>query len=121
MPEAGRPRSCLREALPSRGSPSMYPQPAGPEVGMNFSVVFAFILSLPLARLEVSFPRRQRAVLQSCEPRRLREDRRLWRLSPRGYGGVKPRGLPGAGGGRAEAARARARNPGRAAAFLPLF
>uniref|UniRef100_A0A8B9RS01 Platelet-derived growth factor subunit B n=1 Tax=Accipiter nisus TaxID=211598 RepID=A0A8B9RS01_9AVES len=52
MPEAGRPRSCLREALPSRGSPSMYPQPAGPEVGMNFGVVFAFILSLPLARLE---------------------------------------------------------------------
>lgn len=72
MPEAGRPRSRLREALPSRGSPSMYPQPAGPEVGMNFGVVFAFILSLPLARLEVSFPRRQRAVLPSCEPRRLR-------------------------------------------------
>ncbi|NXT43752.1 PDGFB factor, partial [Pelecanoides urinatrix] len=31
----------------------MCPQPAGPEVGMNFGVVFAFILSLPLARLEV--------------------------------------------------------------------
>ncbi|NWU65169.1 PDGFB factor, partial [Pterocles burchelli] len=30
----------------------MCPQPAGPEVGMNFGVVFAFILSLPLARLE---------------------------------------------------------------------
>ncbi|KAM6321028.1 platelet-derived growth factor subunit B [Aegotheles albertisi] len=52
MPEARRPRGCLREALPSRGSPSMCPQPAGPEAGMNFGVVFAFILSLPLARLE---------------------------------------------------------------------
>ncbi|XP_039581415.1 platelet-derived growth factor subunit B [Passer montanus] len=52
MPEAGRPRGCLREALPSRGSPSMCPQPAGPGVGMNFGVVFAFILSLPLARME---------------------------------------------------------------------
>ncbi|NXU53655.1 PDGFB factor, partial [Turnix velox] len=30
----------------------MCPQPAGPEIGMNFGVVFAFILSLPLARLE---------------------------------------------------------------------
>ncbi|KAF1415770.1 Platelet-derived growth factor subunit B, partial [Spheniscus humboldti] len=30
----------------------MCPQPAEPEVGMNFGVVFAFILSLPLARLE---------------------------------------------------------------------
>ncbi|KAM4672138.1 platelet-derived growth factor subunit B [Amazona ochrocephala] len=30
----------------------MCPQPAGPEVGMNLGVVFAFILSLPLARLE---------------------------------------------------------------------
>ncbi|KAK2512727.1 Pdgfb [Columba guinea] len=52
MPEAGRPRGSLREALPSRGSPSMCPQPAGPEVGMNFGVVFAFVLSLPLARME---------------------------------------------------------------------
>uniref|UniRef100_A0A674GCB2 Platelet-derived growth factor subunit B n=1 Tax=Taeniopygia guttata TaxID=59729 RepID=A0A674GCB2_TAEGU len=52
MPEAGRPRGCLREALPSRGSPSMCPQPAGPGVGMNFGVVFAFMLSLPLARME---------------------------------------------------------------------
>ncbi|RMC03156.1 hypothetical protein DUI87_20350 [Hirundo rustica rustica] len=30
----------------------MCPQPAGPGVGMNFGVVFAFILSLPLARME---------------------------------------------------------------------
>ncbi|XP_042693997.1 platelet-derived growth factor subunit B [Centrocercus urophasianus] len=30
----------------------MCPQPAGPEAGMNFGVVFAVILSLPLARLE---------------------------------------------------------------------
>ncbi|NXV71930.1 PDGFB factor, partial [Atlantisia rogersi] len=30
----------------------MCPQPAGSEVGMNFGVVFAFVLSLPLARLE---------------------------------------------------------------------
>ncbi|XP_051640209.1 platelet-derived growth factor subunit B isoform X1 [Manacus candei] len=52
MPEAGRPRGCLREALPCRGSPSMCPQSAGPGVGMNFGVVFAFILSLPLARME---------------------------------------------------------------------
>ncbi|OWK58960.1 Platelet-derived growth factor subunit B [Lonchura striata] len=52
MPEAGRPRGCVREALPSRGSPSMCPQPAGPGVGMNFGVVFAFMLSLPLARME---------------------------------------------------------------------
>lgn len=97
MPEAGRPRGSLREALPSRGSPSMCPQPAGPEVGMNFGVVFAFILSLPLARLEVSFRRRQRAVLPSCEPRRRGGDRRRRRLPPRRCGGVKPGG--GRGGG----------------------
>lgn len=32
----------------------MCPQPAGPEAGMNFGVLLAFVLSLPLARLEVS-------------------------------------------------------------------
>lgn len=32
----------------------MCPQPARLEPGMNFGVVFAVILSLPLARLEVS-------------------------------------------------------------------
>lgn len=40
---------------------------------MNFGVVFAFMLSLPLARMEVSFRRGQRAVLPSCQPRAGRE------------------------------------------------
>lgn len=33
----------------------MCPQPAGPEAGMNFGVLLAFVLSLPLASLEVSW------------------------------------------------------------------
>lgn len=76
----------------------MCPQPAGPEVGMNFGVVFAFVLSLPLARMEVSFRRRQRAVLPSCEPRSGRGGERRRRLSARRCGGV----TPGGGGGAAE-------------------
>ncbi|KAM6307002.1 LOW QUALITY PROTEIN: platelet-derived growth factor subunit B-like [Podargus strigoides] len=50
MPEAGRP-GALREALPSWGWPSLCLQPAGRELGMNFGVI-AFVLSLPLARME---------------------------------------------------------------------
>jgi len=42
---------------------------------MNFGVVFAFVLSLPLARLEVSFPR--------CQPW-------SWGGEGTGCGGVKP-------------------------------
>lgn len=116
MPEAGRPRGCLREALPSRVSPSMCLQPAGSEVGMNFGVVFAFILSLPLARLEVSFRRRQRAVLPSCEPRSRGGGDRRRRFPPRRCGGVKP----GGGGGGERSLAAGGEEPGRAAAPLPL-
>lgn len=112
MPEAGRPRGCLREALPSRGSPSMCPQPAGPGVGMNFGVVFAFMLSLPLARMEVSFRRGQRAVLPSCQPRAGREPRRL---RPAGAAGAA-RGEARSPGQPSPGARSRPRSAGRAAA-----
>lgn len=79
----------------------MCPQPAGPGVGMNFGVVFAFILSLPLARMEVSFRRGQRAVLPSCRLRAGGEPpaapaRRCGGRSPGAAGERRGRGARGA-------------------------
>lgn len=76
---------------------------------MNFGVVFAFILSLPLARMEVSFRRGQRAVLPSCQPR---AGRAPAAAAPARRCGGRSRGRPGSGA--EPGARSRGRGPGPA-------
>lgn len=85
---------------------------------MNFGVVFAFILSLPLARMEVSFRHGQRAVLPICrlgaggEPP-ASPARRCGGRSPGAAGERRGRGARGRGPGPAPRQEQR-RGPDRA-------